>query len=163
MFTETANQGREQKKIEMKKENVYGKLLRRKVMRRKRPLPTEDSRISSMRGRPINTTPSAISMKRPTSFEVLDQEDEDEEDEEGEDVGIRRTQKLRRKKIPVVLSGASSSKVVTFKPSTDALRTMYANETLDDDQSALNRTMDEKRCKLQSILYFVICRTILTK
>ena len=55
------------------------------------------------------------------------------------DIAIK---KIRRKKIPVTIS---SSKVVTYKPNTTPMMPTV-NTSFADQDGALNRTEEEKRC-----------------
>ena len=123
---------REEKKIEQ--EN--GKLVRRKIMRRKRPLPTVMSPLPYQGNRRVSSqqqfapnfnltvnTPNFATIPANTNGNAI--------------------KKVRRKKIPVMVS---SSNVVTYKPKTTPMLPM-ADVTIAEQENALNRTEEEKRCK----------------
>ena len=130
-----ADTKREEKKIEQSN----GKLMRKKVMRRKRPLkPTVMSPLPYQGNRRVSTQQYAptynLSVNTHPRFAGLEATNTN-------DVAIK---KLRRKKIPVIVS---SSKVVTYKPKTTPMMPT-ANLSTIEQEAALNRTADEKRCKL---------------
>jgi len=123
---------REEKKIEQSN----GKLMRRKVMRRKRPLPTATSPLPYQGNRRVSSqhqfAPTYnLSVNTQPKYATLDATNTN-------DVAVK---KLRRKKIPVIIS---SSKIVTYKPKTTPMMP-YVNVSRTEQEAALNRTADEKR------------------
>ena len=133
---------REEKKIEQ----PNGKLVRRKVMRRKRPLPTVMSplpyqgnrRVSSQQNHPIVPNYN-LTVKSPTFLNDATNPNE---------VAVK---KLRRKKIPVTIN---SSKVVTYRPKTTPMMPVV-NASIAGQENALNRTEEEKRC-MYNITFFIL-------
>ena len=119
---------REEKKIEQSN----GKLLRRKVMRRKRPLPTPVNPLPYQGNRRIASQPQQFA----PNFNLTVNTHKLVKD-------TNAIKKIRRKKIPVTIS---SSKVVTYKPKTTPMMPT-ANTSFADQDGALNRTEEEKRCK----------------
>ena len=105
-------------------------------MRRKRPLPTVMSPLPYQGNRRVSSqqqfapnfnltvnTPNFATIPANTNGNAI--------------------KKVRRKKIPVVVS---SSNVVTYKPKTTPMLPM-ADVTIAEQENALNRTEEEKRCK----------------
>ena len=106
-------------------------------MRRKRPLPTVMSplpyqgnrRVSSQQNNPVvpnyNLTVNSpnIVNDAPNPNEIT-------------------VKKLRRKKVPVT---NNSSKVVTYRPKTTPMMPI-GNPSIKEQENALNRTEEEKRC-----------------
>ena len=140
---------REQKKIEQ----PNGKLIRRKVMRRKRPLPTAMSPLPIEGNRRISSQ-NQISRK-PSTNQLPEQYFGQQYQNSTDHYELKVKQKVRRKKIPVMIQGTpseiTSSKVVTYKPRTTPM--ISGSQSLGQQENPLNRTEDEKRCKyLQDLM-----------
>lgn len=125
-----ADTNREEKKIEQ--EN--GKLVRRKIMRRKRPLPTVMSPLPYQGNRRVSSqqqfAPNFNLTVNTPNFATIPA-----------NPNGNAIKKVRRKKIPVVVS---SSNVVTYEPKTTPMLPM-ADVTIAEQENALNRTEEEKR------------------
>ena len=139
---------REQKKIEQ----PNGKLIRRKVMRRKRPLPTAMSPLSNEGNRRISSQ-NQISRK-PSPNRLAEKYFGQQYQNSTDHYEVKVKQKVRRKKIPVMIQGnpseVTSSKVVTYKPRTTPM--VSGNPSVGQQENPLNRTEDEKRCKFLQVL-----------
>ena len=132
---------REEKKIEQ----PHGKLLRRKILRRKRPLPTATSPLPYEGNRRISSQNQISSKPSPNRLPNKYSGQQFQNSSFGH-YELKVKQKVRRKKIPVVLpAGPSSSKVITYKPQTTPM--VSGNLSGWDEANALNRTTDDKRCK----------------
>ena len=131
---------REEKKIDQ----PNGKLVRRKVMRRKRPLPTVMSPLPYQGNRRVSSQQNNV---LPSNYNLTVQSPKFVNDaQHANEITVK---KLRRKKIPVVIN---SSKVVTYRPKTTPMMPI-GNTSIIGQENALNRTEDEKRCMYKQLVF----------